>query len=70
MAVAFHSAEPGIHKTTSKNMRETALDNLHMWIGIKKHMIRVPEEFRSPCFLQFLDEIDCYIQELTTYLTN
>jgi hypothetical protein len=51
-------------------MRETALDNLHMWIGIKKQMIRVPVEFRSPCFIQFLDEIDSYIQELTTYLTN
>lgn len=51
-------------------MRETALENLHMWISIKKQMIRVPAEFRSPCFLQFLDEIDCYIRELTTYLTN
>ena len=49
---------------------ETELGNLHMWISIKKQMIRVPAEFRSPCFPQFLDEIDCYIQELTTYLTN
>ena len=51
-------------------MIETELENLHMWISIKKQMIRVLEEFRSPCFLQFLDEIDGYIQELTNYLTN
>jgi hypothetical protein len=51
-------------------MMETELENLHMWISIKKQMIRVPEEYRSPNFILFMDEIDGYISELTAYLTN
>lgn len=51
-------------------MMETELENLHMWITIKKQMIRVPQEYRSPYFILFLEEIDGYIEELTAYLTN
>ena len=50
--------------------RESELENLHMWILIKKQMIRVPEEYRSPYFNLLMDEIDGYIKELTAYLTS
>ena len=49
---------------------ESELENLHMWISIKKQMIRVPEEYRSPYFIVFMEEIDGYIKELTAYLTS
>ena len=49
---------------------ETELKNLHMWVCIKKQMIRVPQEYRSPNFILFMEEIDGYIFELTAYLTK
>ena len=51
-------------------MMETELDNLHMWISIKKQMIQVPEEYRSPYFKIFMEEIEGYIEELTAFLTH
>jgi hypothetical protein len=51
-------------------MENTKLEDLRMWIGLKREMMDVPEVYRSLLFMHFLTEIEQYIFELTELLTH
>ena len=51
-------------------MAKTKLEDLRMWIEVKKEMLNVPTIYWSLEFTLFLAEVEQYIFELTELLTH